>query len=49
MAEGVAEWGAGGVDPRWGDELGGAVGDVDFPCGVVDEAVVLFAEEDQVS
>ncbi len=38
----------GGVDVWWGDEPGGAVGHVDGPLFLVDEVVVVAAEEGAV-
>ena len=48
FVDGVAAGFAVGVDPlRWG-EFGDAVGGGDVPVGVVDEAVVGCAEQDEV-
>src|SRR5688500_16574120 len=48
-APGCADGDLGGLDPRWWGELGEAVlGDAHGPAGVVHDAVVPVAEQDDV-
>jgi len=46
--EGVVAWSAVGVDKRWRVELGSSVDDGDVPLAVVDESVVVSAEEGEI-
>lgn len=49
VVQGVALWGAAGVNPRGWDEIGDTVDHADFPGLVVDHRVVECAEQHEVA